>query len=131
MAVTAQSGQHVLVHRAATHLHERPSILGVALSLSRAVKLCLLLGANPSVVNDYGRSALVLAAMQGQTEVVQALLAMPDPPLALRDVDGQGAMDHAVANGHHNIAELLEDAVCMSTVCALSSASSHRTKLPW
>lgn len=54
-----------------------------------------------------GRTALMLAAMQGQTATVQKLLALGANPLLL-DRDGLSAAQLARQRGHDSLAELIE-----------------------
>jgi len=62
---------------------------------------------NKNEANDYGKTALMLAAEEGYYDVVQLLL-KNKASCALKDKDGYTAFTHAVKNSHFEVAELLE-----------------------
>ena len=66
-------------------------------------------GAAIDARDNAGRTALMLAAMNGQTTAVQKLLALGANP-ALVDREGLGAAQHARRLGYTRIAELIEAA---------------------
>jgi cytoskeletal protein RodZ len=66
-------------------------------------------GAPVDARDNAGRTALMLAAMNGQTTAVQKLLALGANP-ALVDREGLGAAQHARRLGYTRIAELIEAA---------------------
>lgn len=66
-------------------------------------------GAPIDARDNAGRTALMLAAMSGQTTTVQKLLALGANP-ALVDREGLGAAQHARRLGYTRIAELIEAA---------------------
>lgn len=63
-------------------------------------------GCNLNLVDEAGRSPLMLAASRGHIEVCEALLAAGADP-GLRDADGATATDFAARNGHTSLAESL------------------------
>lgn len=75
------------------------------------VKLLIEAGSPINAVdNDERFNALMFAAAEGQLEVVEALLRAGANPNA-RDVDGESALDFASANGHSQVALLLESVI--------------------
>jgi ankyrin repeat protein len=71
------------------------------------VKLLLSLGAAIDSVDDRENTALMLAAKNGQTEVVRFLLSK-GADKGLRDANGLTALEHAKGQGHQDIVQLLE-----------------------
>lgn len=64
-------------------------------------------GAPIDARDNAGRTALMLAAMSGQTTAVQKLLALGANP-ALVDREGLNAAQHARRLGHTRIADLID-----------------------
>ena len=71
-----------------------------------ALETLLACGGRVDAVDEAGRTALYVAAAEGQSDVVRWLLANGADPL-LRAGDGRTALHAAAANGHGGVAELL------------------------
>lgn len=67
----------------------------------------IILGANLSVRDSSGMSALHHAAMRGDQEIVEALLNADSSLVDLIDINGTTALMYAAMNGHSNLVEQL------------------------
>jgi ankyrin repeat protein len=74
---------------------------------NETVSLLLKAGAETNLFdNEEHFTALMFAAAEGQAEVVQSLLKY-GADKSLLDIDGESAYDFAMANGHTEVALLL------------------------
>lgn len=74
---------------------------------NETVSLLLKAGAEPNLFdNEEHFTALMFAAAEGQAEVVQSLLKY-GAEKSLLDIDGESAYDFAMANGHTEVAQML------------------------
>lgn len=92
------------------------------------VKLLLARGASPRYYTQGGRTALIAAAVEGQSEACEALLACSDTTWV--DVFGRSALMLAASNGHLECVKMLENRSRINDVdcdgwSALMYASIH------
>mmetsp|Transcript_5649 Transcript_5649/g.35073 ORF Transcript_5649/g.35073 Transcript_5649/m.35073 type:complete len:796 (+) Transcript_5649:230-2617(+) len=64
-------------------------------------------GINVNIPNDEGRTALMIAAAEGDERVVSMLLDVPDIDVNAHDAFGRTALREAVENKHNIVAEML------------------------
>ncbi len=72
------------------------------------VRRCVMAGINPNVRNEFGRTALIAAAQQGNTEVVKYLLSL-DVDIFAKDDLRLDAFQVATETGHEDILSLLQE----------------------
>ncbi|MCB1136229.1 MAG: ankyrin repeat domain-containing protein [Chlamydiia bacterium] len=74
-------------------------------------------GANANLVDQQGRTALMLAVIGGQLRAIAQLLSFPGIDLAVQDAQGWDAVRHAVKNDRPDVLGLLLDAGAAADTC--------------
>eukprot|EP00759_Apiculatamorpha_spiralis_P019023 PhF_6_TR25271/c0_g1_i2/m.34827 len=93
----SQRGNYTALHLAACMGH------------APAVSRILANHANVNARNSLGRTALIIAALNGHEEVARVLAKHPNVDLTAKDEEGYTAGVAAAASGHYNISDLLNE----------------------
>lgn len=86
-----------------------PLMLAAKHNHPKIITLLLAYKADPMLTNDFGATALHIAALQGNTEAMEALLVAPGIEVDARDKYQHTPLMYASENGHVPAAQLLLD----------------------